>query len=463
MNYADFLSSKRRVVNDAGFDVDTTVLNPMLFDFQKDLVRWALRKGRAALFCGTGLGKSAMQLEWARLVCRETGANVLILAPLAVAEQTVREGRKFGIAVDHNRTGRDVQSGITITNYERLHLFHPDDFGGIVLDESSILKAYDGKTRTQIIESFAATPYRLACTATPAPNDYVELGNHAEFLGVMSRVEMLSMFFVHDGGSTQDWRLKGHAESDFWAWVCSWAVMLQHPADLGYDDGSRFDLPPLQMHHHTVASDYTPEGMLFSVEAQSLIERRQARKASLSERVKVCADLVNASDAAWIVWCDLNAEGDALTAAINGAVQVSGADDAETKERRMMAFTDGDIRVLVTKPSVCGFGMNWQHCHNVAFVGLSDSWEQYYQAIRRCWRFGQTEPVACHVIASDAEGAVVANIERKERDATRMQREMVRHMRDLNRADLQATTRETDSYEPTVPMRLPSWMQMEAA
>jgi hypothetical protein len=448
-DYAAFLGSKQRTVADAGFSVERDDLNRRLCDFQQDIVRWALRKGRAAIFAGTGLGKTAMQLEWATQVCRHTGQDVLILAPLAVAEQTVREGAKFGIPVTHARTGDDLQPGITITNYERLHQFDVDHFAGVVLDESSILKAYDGATRTAIITAFALTPYKLACTATPAPNDYMELGNHAEFLGVMSRGEMLSMFFVHDGGETQQWRLKGHAEGDFWRWVASWAVMLQNPADLGYD-GTRFVLPPLEYHHHVIASTHAPAGYLFPVEAQTLIERRQARKASLAERVQQCADLVNASDEPWIVWCDLNAEGDALTRLIPDAVQVAGSDDAATKEQRMLAFADGAIRVLVTKPSIAGFGMNWQHCANVAFVGLSDSWEQYYQAVRRCWRFGQTRPVQCHVITSTAEGAVVSNIQRKERDAERMQQEMVRHMADLNQAELRATTRETDEYQEDI-------------
>lgn len=442
--YTEFLTAKRIVSQSAGFDADD--LHPSLFPFQRDIVRWALRKGRSAIFAGTGLGKTAMQLEWARQVHAYTSGDVLILAPLAVSKQTVREGEKFGVAVNHATEQAQVGPGITITNYERLHRFDPTHFAAVVLDESSILKAYTGATRTAIIEAFAQTPYRLACTATPAPNDYMELGNHAEFLGVMSRVEMLSMFFVHDGGSTQDWRLKGHAEADFWRWICSWAVMLRMPSDLGYDDGD-FQLPPLQMHSHTVESTVTMPGMLFPVEAQSLIERRQARKASISDRVTVAAALVNESDEPWIIWCDLNDESKAITRAIPGAVEITGSDPPEQKEERMLAFADGAIRVLVTKPSIAGFGMNWQHCPNVAFVGLSDSWEQYYQAIRRCWRFGQASPVQCHVISSTAEGAVVANIERKERDAERMASEMVKHMQDLNRADLQATERETDDYE----------------
>lgn len=445
-DYATFLAGKRKVFDGAGFDVPTDTLPALLFDFQRDIGRWALRKGRACLFAGTGLGKTFMQLAWAAQVNAHTLGDVLILAPLAVAEQTVREGVKLGIPVTHCRTRADVRPGINIKNYERLHLFDAGAFEGIVLDESSILKAYTGATRTAIIESFAATPYRLACTATPAPNDYMELGNHAEFVGVMSRTEMLAMYFVHDGGATQQWRLKGHAEADFWRWVCSWAVMLTHPRDLGYTaDG--FDLPTLTYHQHTVPSA-TPAGYLFAVEAKTLDEQRKARAASLASRVAATAAIVNAEpEQAWLVWADLNDESKALVKAIPGAVEITGSDDDDVKAARMLAFADGTIRVLVSKPSICGHGMNFQHCARMAFVGLSHSWEAYYQAVRRCWRFGQTRPVDVHVVTSEAEGAVVANIERKERDALTMQREMVQHMADLNRADITATVRETDEYQ----------------
>lgn len=445
-NYGAFLASKRPVSPPVGFDVDAMTLNPALFPFQRDICRWALRRGRAAVFAGTGLGKTLMQLVWAAEVHRVTGANVLILAPLAVSRQTAHEGERFGIGVTLCRDQADVRPGVNIANYERLHLFDPAAFVGVVCDESSILKSFSGATRNQIIESFAATPFKLACTATPAPNDYMELGNHAEFLGVMSRVEMLSMFFTHDGGETQKWRLKGHAADDFWRWLASWAVMLTNPADLGYD-GAAFVLPPLTMHEHIIASDSAPAGMLFAVEAKTLDEQRAARKASLPDRVTAAAALVNATDEAWIVWTDLNAEADAICRLVPDAVQVAGADTPEVKEQRMLGFANGDIRVLVSKPSIAGLGMNFQVCHNVAFVGLSHSWEMYFQAIRRCWRFGQTCPVHCHVVISEAEGAVRANIERKERDAERLLREMVRHMSDLNRAALSAADRATDTYE----------------
>lgn len=444
--YDQFIEQKALTAPAVGFTVDPAALNPMLFDFQRDLVAWALRRGRAALFAGTGLGKTAMQLVWAHEVCRQTGGRVLILAPLAVSDQTVREARKFGITAQHCRDASEIDAPIIVTNYERLHLFDPDMFAGIVLDESSILKAYDGATRTQIIDAFVHTLYKLACTATPAPNDYMELGNHAEFLGIMSRAEMLSMFFVHDGGETQKWRLKGHAEADFWRWVCSWAAMLTNPSDLGYD-GSRFVLPPLTYHRHVIESTQAPDGYLFPIEAATLLEQRQARKASLDDRVAKCAELVNADNEPWLIWCDLNSEADALTKAIPGAVNVQGSDSNDVKSANLLGFADGNFRVLISKPSLAGHGMNWQHCANVAFVGVSHSWEQYYQAIRRCWRFGQQKPVNCHIIYSTAEGAVVNNIERKEAAAGIMQQEMVKHMADLNRAEIRGAVHDADTYE----------------
>jgi len=457
-DYNAFLAAKRITSPPVGFDVALDTINSLLFPFQRDIVRWALRRGRAAIFADCGLGKTPMQLEWAHHVSEHTDRPVLILAPLAVSQQTAREGAKFGIGVTVCASQDGVRSGINITNYEKLHHFDPSVLSGIVLDESSILKAYDGSTRTAIIEAFNRTPYKLACTATPAPNDHMELGNHAEFLGTMSRVEMLSMFFVHDGGDTSKWRLKGHAESEFWKWVCSWAVMMRKPSDLGYEDDG-FILPPLNLHSLIVEGE-APEGYLFPVEAQTLIERRAARRASLGARVEACAELAMASDEPWLIWCDLNAEGDALEKIIPGAVQVAGSDTPEFKERAMLDFAAGVIRVLITKPSIAGFGMNWQHCPNVAFVGLSDSYEAFYQAIRRCWRFGQTRPVQCHIITSEAEGAIVANIRRKERDAIKMAEGMVKHMSTINAQELRGTQRETTEYGASQAMRLPEWFHV---
>lgn len=429
-DYADFLSRKAIVDPSTGL-VEIPHLNPMLFNFQNDITAWALRRGRAAIFAGCGMGKTPMQLEWAKHV----PGRVLICAPLAVAQQTVREGAKFGHDVVYRRSGSSDLGKITITNYEMLEHFDLSVFDGVVLDESSILKAYDGKTRNQIIESFAKTPFRLACTATPAPNDYMELGNHSEFLGVMSRVEMLSMFFVHDGGETQKWRLKGHAQNEFWKWMASWAVCIQKPSDLGYDDGD-FKLPELNYRAHDVSVDKPTEGQLFIMPAATLQERIAARRDSVEDRVKRCADIVNASDESWIIWCNLNNESELLKKAIDGAVEVKGSDSVEHKEKALNDFAEGRIRRLVSKPSIAGYGMNFQVCHNMAFVGLSDSWEQYYQAVRRCWRFGQKHPVDVHIITAETEGFVVDNIKRKEEDAENMSNEMLEHMADLNKQSL---------------------------
>ena len=452
-DYDVFLASKRITAAPVGFEVKQ--INPMLFDYQRDVVRWALRRGRAAIFSRYGTGKTPMQLEWAWHVREHTGLPVLILAPLGVARQTVREGQKFGIDVTLCRNQSDVRSGINITNYEMLQHFEPQAFGGAVLDESSILKAYDGKTRTQIIEAFSQTPYRLACTATPAPNDHMELGNHAEFLGIMSRTEMLSMFFVHDGGDTSVWRLKGHAESEFWAWVCSWAVMLRKPSDLGYSDEG-FELPPLTYHQHTVDVTHQEQGAagaqlyLMPVEALTLIDRRNARKVSLIDRVAAAAELVNASDEAWLVWCNLNAESEALTKAIPGAVQVTGSDSPDHKDQAAIDFIEGRTRVLVTKPSIFGFGLNFQHCHNAAYVGLSDSFEELDQSVHRIHRYGQTKACHIHIITSELEGAVVRNIERKREDHERMTDQMLEQMKDLNTQAVHGAAREVVEYSADV-------------
>lgn len=429
--YADFLSGKRLLAEPAGFDVDRATLNAALFPFQQDIVEWALHRGRAALFADCGLGKTPMQLEWARQVVSHMNGDVLVVAPLAVSKQTAREGQKFDIDVTIARSQGDVCDGINVTNYEMLHRFDAERFAGIVLDESSILKAYDGKTRRLIQEFAQEIPFRLACTATPAPNDHAELANHAEFLDVMSGREMLALFFTQDGNTTHKWRLKGHAQTAFWRWLASWAVAIRQPSDSGYPNES-FVLPELRIHSLTVPSPATERGQMFETEALTLQERQAARKASTPDRVALTAERVNASDEAWIVWCNLNAESEALAKAIPGAVEVRGSDTAESKERAMLGFTNGEIRVLVTKPSIAGFGMNWQHCANVAFVGLSDSYEQYYQAVRRSWRFGQTRPVDVYVVTSEAEGAVVRNIERKEHQAALMMEQIVEHMKGLS-------------------------------
>lgn len=453
-DYAAFLDAKVLRAPSTGRDIDPSAIHARLFPFQRDLVRWALRKGRAALFADTGLGKTAMQLEWARL----TGERALILAPLAVAQQTIREAALLGIDVAYARHQGEASDGITITNYERLERFDPAAFGAVVLDESSILKSFDGKTRTALIAAFAGTPWRLACTATPAPNDIAELANHAEFLSVMSRVEMLAAFFVHDD---EGWRLKGHAREPFWRWLASWGMSVRAPSDLGYmDDG--YVLPSLHVERHLLPVDWAPDGRLFADTPRGITERSDLRRSTMGVRIEAAAALVASEpDEPWIVWCGLNDEADGMARALPGSVNVQGSDDPDVKADRLGAFAEGTLRVLVTKPSIAGFGMNFQHCARMVFVGLGDSYEQYYQAVRRCWRFGQTRPVAVHVVLSEPEEAVFANVLRKEREARGMAAELARHVAEYERAEI-AGLSARDVYEPAMPMRLPAWLE-EAA
>lgn len=458
MDYSEFVAKKLQFIPPSGMD-DVAALHETLYPHQIDLTAWALRRGRAALFADTGLGKTAMQLEWARHVV-DTGVDVLILAPLAVAAQTVAEGVRLGIEVNECRDGSEVRPGITITNYERLHRFDTQRFGGVVLDESSIIKHHDAKTLRTLLDAFAQTPWKLCATATPAPNDYTELGTHAEFLGICTRAEMLSEFFTHDGGETQTWRLKKHARAEYWRWVASWAALVQKPSDLGYSDDG-YKLPPYTINQHVIEipqDEVLATGQLFAFEAQTLMERRQARKASVGERVAAVAALANSDRQPWIVWCDLNAESEALVAAIPDAIEVRGSQDIDEKEKRLRAFASGQTRVLVTKPSIAGFGLNWQHCARVAFVGVTDSWEAYYQAVRRCWRFGQTQHVEVHIFSSELEGAVVANLARKEKDAQVMASELSAMTAEAVRENVTGSKRSTNVYDPSKQMEIPAWL-----
>ena len=450
MDYKEFLQNKGFVLESSGFDIDKSELNPMLYEFQKDIVRWALKKGKACIFADCGLGKTPMQLSWAFQVNKHTDGKILILAPLAVADQTKREAEKFGYVAKVVEKQEDCINGINITNYEKLDRFIAKEFVGIVLDESSILKSYSGKVRTAIIQNFHEVPYKLACTATPAPNDYMELGNHSEFCGVMTRPEMLSMFFVHDGGQTSKWRLKGHAEDVFWQWLATFSVFVDNPNSIGYKvDG--YNLPPINIQQIIVDGD-TP-----IVENLTLTERRQARKDSLQMRCKKAAEFVNSSDEQWLVWCDLNEESHKLHELINHSVEVQGSDKNAHKSQAMLNFSNGDIKCLVTKPKIAGFGMNWQNCHNMIFTGLSDSYEQYYQALRRCWRFGQDKPVNVYIIISAKEGCVKDNIERKQKDFLKMQSKMTELTKEITKKELRSTCRISTPYEPHEKMILPKW------
>jgi DNA modification methylase len=429
MNYHDFLTNKRLIAPTAGREPST--IHSALFPFQRDLTSWAVRKGRAALFADTGLGKTRMQVEWARQIDERT----LIVAPLSVARQTVKEAALIDADVRYVRDRGEVGDGISITNYEMLQHFDPAAFGAVVLDESSILKALDGKTRQRLTEMFRATPYRLCCTATPAPNDIAEIANHAEFLGVMRRVEMLASFFVHDDDG---WRLKRHAETAFYRWMASWAMSVRRPSDLGYSDEG-YDLPPLTISPLWVESGYVPEGQLFFTGLKGIQGRTDVRRASLDGRVDTAAALVNADDEPWIVWCGLNDESKALAAAIPGAVEVEGSMSVEEKIARIEAFQDGRTRVLVTKPKIAGFGMNFQHCAKMVFVGLSDSFESYYQCVRRCWRFGQQRPVTARIVLADVEEAIYHNVTQKEAEAQQMSQKLIDQVQAFERDELSAT------------------------
>lgn len=447
MEYQEYIEAKMQTSQRVG--IDHGPLSDVLFQWQRDLVSRALRRGRFCLFTDTGTGKTMMQLEWARHI----PGRVLILAPLAVAEQTVREGAKLGMIPKYLRAD-DGETRIVVANYEMLDHFDAADFDGIVLDESSILKAYDGKTRTAIIDAFAGTPYRLACTATPAPNDHMELGNHSEFLGEKTRAEMLAEFFCHDGGDTSQWRLKGHAEDIFWRWVCSWAAFMGRPSDLGYSD-SDFQLPPLEMHEHVIGVDHLAarkSGMLFALQARGLNEQRAVRRGTADERVNMAVELANGHQPA-VIWCELNTESDALSRAINDSVEVRGSDSHEDKHAALTGFSDGKHRVMVTKPKIAGFGLNWQHCNNVIFVGASHSFEQTYQAIRRCWRYGQTRPVHVHIIRAETEDEVVANYKRKEAQFSEMRVKMVEHTKNAMEQNRWV------EYEPGIEMEIPSWLK----
>lgn len=458
--YANFLAQKRIGDPMTGL-ADVPELPDAMFPFQGDITSWALRRGRAALFAGTGLGKTFMELSWGQSIANHTGGMVLLFAPLAVSQQIIREAAKFGISARLVARHEECGPGINVTNYQKASHFDLSAFIAVILDESSILKSTDGHYRTMLIEGCKSVPFRLAATATPAPNDFMELGNHAEFLGIMSYTDMLATFFIHDGGDTQKWRLKGHAENEFWKWMASWAVMLRKPSDLGYPNEG-YDLPPLIQHQHVVGVDYAPSldtGLLFPMEAATLQERIAARRDTVSERVKLAASMTP-TDRPFVWWCNLNAESEALVRAIPGAVEVRGSDTDTEKERKLVDFSEGRIRVLVTKPSICGFGMNWQHCCDTGFVGLNDSFEQVFQAVRRFWRFGQTKPVTVHFIAAETEGAVVANLKRKEVDAERMAAAMVAHMADLSSKTVRGLVRDRPDYQPTKPFVIPAFLEV---
>lgn len=454
MTYQDFLDKKTHEGAEHGFE--PVWMPPQLFDFQQSLVTWAIRKGRAAIFADCGLGKTAMQLTWAENVTRYTGKPVLILTPLAVAAQTIRESEKFGIECQRSSDG-SARARIVITNYERLEHFNPSDFAGVVCDESSILKSFDGARRNDITDFMRKVPYRLLATATAAPNDFIELGTSSEALGYMGHMDMLARFFKNDQnnltsrrmyGEAPKWRFKGHAEQPFWRWVTSWARACRKPSDLGFDDG-RFVLPNLREVDHLIETTTVAEGMLFAIPATDLRGQRAEKKRTVTERCERVASMVANTGQPALVWCHLNEEGDLLEQLIRDAVQVSGKDKDEVKERRLIDFAEGQSRVLITKPKIGAWGLNFQVCNHITYFP-SHSFEQYYQSVRRCWRFGQKRPVTVDIILTEGERRIMENLHRKRQQAEQMFSNLVaemNHSLDIQRKEYSTT-----------PIELPSWL-----
>lgn len=447
--YDEFLAGKRLVAPTLGRPIEPTAVHTRLFDFQRDVTLWALRKGRAAIFLDTGLGKTGCQLEWARL----TGERTLIIAPLSIVKQTIKEGEALGISVHYTRSGDDLTDGINITNYEMVEAFDAGKFGAVVLDESSILKGVSSRTKAKLIKMFAGTPYRLCCTATPAPNDHTEIGNHAEFLGIMTDAEMKAAFFVHD---ETGWRLKGHAVESFWRWMASWGMSIRKPSDLGYSDEG-YDLPPLTIEPVFVPTDYVPDGMLFSMGLHGIQDRTKVRRGTMADRCMVAAEMVNADPDQWIAWCGMNDEGYLLRKLLSGNVLQEGKQSPDEKQVAIEGFQDGTFRTLITKPKISGFGLNLQNAHKMVFVGLSDSWEAFYQCVRRCYRFGQRHPVTVKIVLSEAEEEIYENVMRKEAEAARMREGMIAAVRRYEEEELGFVAAQ-QAYAPTKDIIIPEWL-----
>jgi hypothetical protein len=459
--YLELIDAKRIAFIPRGI-ADLPALSPALKDHQRHAVEFALRAGCAALFLDTGLGKTLCALEWGRVVVEHTGRPVLMLAPLAVAAQHEREAVKFGIDAKSIREPDQIDGArIYITNYDRMSKFDPDQFSGVILDESSIIKSFSGQTTKALIAAFKHTPFRLCCTATPAPNDHAELGQHSEFLGVMSQSQMLTRWFIHDSADTGTWKMKGHAVKDFWNWVASWARCVSKPSDLGFSDDG-YNLPALNMQRHIVEADRSidtgaekdGQARLFRMPDTSATSIHREKRMTTDARADVIAALVaKEPDEAWVIWCDTDYEADALASRIPGAVEVRGSMSPELKEANLTAFSTGQARVIITKPSIAGFGLNWQHAARMAFVGLSFSYESFYQAVRRCWRFGQARPVDVHVACADTEESIWQIVSRKAGDHNAMKTEMTAAMSRASRS-----VPEQAPYQPAKPLTLPKWI-----
>lgn len=460
MNYADFIESKKLSAPQRGLTGSSaSTLATHLFPFQREAVDFGLQSGSWGCFLDTGLGKTACELEWSAHALAASNGTALILTPLAVARQIETEAHRWGYAAQVVRSGEDVKPGINICNYDRLHLLDPQAFGAVALDEASILKNFNGAQSRALIEAFGGHRFRMAATATPAPNDHTELAQHASFLGLMTRDEMLVRWFINDSGDTKSWRLKGHAVTPFYDWMASWARMAEHPRDLG-DAVPGFDLPPLRIHRHRTEGgpEATIDGGLFGGEV-SATTLHDVKRQTIEARARVVASLVNAEPTEpWVIWCDTDYEADALLEVLPKASDVRGSHPVDRKENTLAAFADGTLLQLISKPSICGFGLNWQHCRRMAFVGRSFSYEAWYQAVRRCWRFGQISPVDVHLIVAEGEDTIGRVIDRKADDHKLMRAEMVAAMQ---RAIGRASQRRVD-YNPTTLGRLPAWMEKTA-
>lgn len=481
MSYAEFLAGKRRKPPTSGVTVhpDELLNAEWLFPFQRQITSWAVGRGRAAVWADTGLGKTRIEVSWLDQLLSAEGGKGLIMGPLGVARQTIREAEKIGVEVAYvhdaaeasrtlsSRPGRGPQ--IAFCNYDRLHLLDPAAFVGVALDESSILKSFSGSIKKSLVSGFASTPFRLSASATPAPNDIEELTNHADFLGIMSSQEMRSTFFIADSrGEFMKYRLKGHAAGAFYEWLASWAIACRHPRDLGFEQDG-YDLPALTIHDHLIQTGWAAEGELFTPRLEGITQRAQVRKDTLRQRIAAAVELVASEpDRQWIVWTGRNDESSGMAAGLADAlpmasvVEVVGSDDADVKADTLAAFAAGEVQILVTKPTIAGYGLNFQSCDRMVFVGLSDSYEQYYQAIRRCWRFGQTRPVDVHIVVADVESVIVQNVRAKERTARSTTDGLIAAISAENRRELYAGTSKSDSYEPTRPLTLPAWLRSAA-
>lgn len=459
-DYRSFIAGKKKYPEPSGFKVSDSAINSRLFDWQKQIVAWALRGGRNALFEECGLGKTIQQLEWASHVVKHTNKPVLLLCPIAVGPQTKREADKFKIDCDVRVVSKqsEVKTGINVTNYEKLHHFDTAAFAGVVLDESSCLKQFTGKTKQKLCEAFRDTPHKLACTATPAPNDRMELGNHSEFLSVMPSDEMLQRYFINDTMKAGGYRLRKHGARDFWDWMTSWSCCISKPSDIGYSDEG-YTLPGLEVIEHVVECDRVPDGMLFDTGGDSISATKvhQEKRRVLAERVDRVAQLVAEDSSPWVIWCDTDYEANALMKVLPNFVEVRGSHKEQVKEERLLAFTNGEVPGIITKSEIAGFGLNWQHAHNTTwFAGYS--FERFYQAIRRLYRFGQTHTVNCHVVMSEAEQSIAAVIKRKQAEHAEMYSEMAAYMREGMMSRIVGANNKLRPYVANVWPDMPAWL-----